>query len=108
MHVLVMLSVSFPVDEEMGKLANFNTSAGGDQVVRPRTPGLSCAVPLSKVRCLRCECEIKGVHCHLNQRHSRLRDKVSIDTLPDSTLLVIFSYLDPQSLCKCAQVSFVW
>ena len=35
----------------------------------------------------------------------RLRDKVSIDSLQDSTLLVVFSYLDPQSLCKCAQVS---
>ena len=89
----------------MGKLADFNSSPGSDQVMRPRTSRLSCAVPISKVRCHRRERKMKGVHCCLNQHHSRLRDKVSIDTLPDSTLLVIFSYLDPLSLCKCAQVS---
>ena len=35
----------------------------------------------------------------------RLQNKVNVESLPDSILLEIFAYLDPQSLCRCSQVS---
>lgn len=34
----------------------------------------------------------------------RLHDQISIDSLPDSILLKIFSFLDVRALCRCAQV----
>ncbi len=29
---------------------------------------------------------------------------MSVDSLPDSLLLKVFSYLDPHGLCRCSQV----
>lgn len=37
-------------------------------------------------------------------QYCRLHDQIGVDSLTNSLLLKIFSYLDPKTLCRCAQV----
>ena len=37
---------------------------------------------------------------------SRLQEQIGLDSLSDSLILKVFSYLDPVMLCRCAQVSW--
>ncbi|XP_045165355.2 F-box/LRR-repeat protein 5-like [Mercenaria mercenaria] len=56
----------------------------------------------------KCVADNKSSKPEINIAGSNLNDHVGIENLPDEVMLKIFSHLNPQELCRSAQVSRRW